>query len=107
MRRRRPAQRRNGRQPPAARPRRLTAYLRELGDTTGGNRIRAGLPKSWRVADKTGTGTYGRANDIAVVWPPRSAPLVPVFMSERSEREARPKEAVIAEATERVAAALT
>ncbi|GAA4053015.1 class A beta-lactamase BlaC [Streptomyces shaanxiensis] len=76
-------------------------------NTTGGNRIRAGLPKGWRVADKTGTGTYGRANDTAVVWPPRSAPLVLAFMSERSEREAPPSEAVIAEATEHVAAALT
>ena len=28
------------------------------------------------VADKTGTGDYGRANDIAIVWPPHTAPLV-------------------------------
>lgn len=76
-------------------------------NTTGGNRIRAGLPKRWRVADKTGTGNYGRANDIAVVWPTRSAPLVLAVMSERSERGARPSEALIAEATEHIAAALT
>ncbi|WP_031505759.1 class A beta-lactamase [Streptomyces megasporus] len=76
-------------------------------NTTGGNRIRAGLPKGWRVADKTGTGNYGRANDIAVVWPPRSAPLVMAIMSERSEQEDRPSEALIAEAAEHIAAALT
>ncbi|SDP40578.1 beta-lactamase class A [Streptomyces sp. cf386] len=76
-------------------------------NTTGGNRIRAGLPKGWRVADKTGTGTYGRANDIAVVWPSGSEPLVLAIMSERAEREARPSESLIAEATEQIAAALT
>ncbi|MFD3731820.1 class A beta-lactamase [Streptomyces sp. NPDC058632] len=76
-------------------------------NTTGDNRIRAGLPKSWRVANKTGTGRYGRANDIALVWPPRSAPLVMAVMSERSGRDDRPSESLIAEATEHVAAALT
>ncbi|AXQ58743.1 class A beta-lactamase [Streptomyces koyangensis] len=74
---------------------------------TGGNRIRAGVPKGWRVADKTGTGQYGRANDIAIVWPPASGPLVLAIMSERSGREARPSEPLIAEATEHVTAALT
>ncbi|ESQ01902.1 beta-lactamase [Streptomyces sp. PVA_94-07] len=74
---------------------------------TGGNRIRAGVPKGWRVADKTGTGQYGRANDIAIVWPPGSRPLVLAIMSERSGREARPSEPLIAEATEHVTAALT
>ncbi|GGS66369.1 hypothetical protein GCM10010176_006240 [Nonomuraea spiralis] len=38
--------------------------------TTGTARIRAGLPKGWKPAHKTGTGDHGRANDIAVVWPP-------------------------------------
>lgn len=75
-------------------------------NTTGGNLIRAGLPKGWRVADRTGAGNYGRANDIAVVWPPRSAPLVMAIMSERSGYEAHPSEPLIAEAAEHIAAAL-
>lgn len=83
----------------------LTGLL--LRNTTGGRRIRAGVPQGWRVADKTGTGNYGRANDIAIVWPPRSAPLVLAIMSERSGREARPSEPLIAEAAEHVTAALT
>ncbi len=36
--------------------------------TTGTGRIRAGLPKGWTVADKTGTGDYGRAGDVAIVF---------------------------------------
>jgi beta-lactamase class A len=30
-----------------------------LGNTTGDTRIRAGVPRGWLVADKTGTGDYG------------------------------------------------
>ncbi len=43
---------------------------------TGSQRIRAGLPKSWTVGDKTGTGANGAANDIAIVWPPMRPPLL-------------------------------
>ncbi|MGK5639499.1 class A beta-lactamase [Streptomyces sp. URMC 126] len=75
---------------------------------TGGKRIRAGLPKGWTVADKTGTGNYGRANDVAVVRPPDGgAPLVLALMSERSGHDAPPQEALLADATARVVAALT
>lgn len=75
--------------------------------TTGAERIRAGLPKGWKVADKTGTGDYGRANDVAIVWPPHTAPLVVAIMSDRSGYHTPPKEALIAEATKKVVSALT
>ncbi|HEX8807106.1 MAG TPA: class A beta-lactamase [Candidatus Aquilonibacter sp.] len=49
----------------------------------GASRLRAGLPKRWIVGDKTGTGgannSWGdsnTANDIAVAWRPRGAPIV-------------------------------
>ncbi|MDR3083023.1 MAG: class A beta-lactamase [Streptomyces sp.] len=76
-------------------------------NTTGARRIRSGLPQGWTVADKTGTGDYGRANDIAVVWPPGSAPLVVAIMSDRSGYKTPPKESLIAEATTRIVSALT
>jgi beta-lactamase class A len=45
--------------------------------TTGGKRLRAGLPPGWRVADKTGTGAQGTNNVIGLLWPRRgAAPLV-------------------------------
>jgi beta-lactamase class A len=47
---------------------------------TGMRRLRASVPKGWRVGDKTGTGQGpgmpNRVNDLAVVWPPKAAPLV-------------------------------
>jgi beta-lactamase class A len=85
------------------------AFLRDLLErsTTGARRIRAGLPRSWTVADKTGTGTYGTANDVAIAWPPRAAPLVIAVMSRRPAEDAEPAEALLAETAAVVAAALT
>ena len=47
-----------------------------VANTTGGDRLRAGLPPAWRVGDKTGTGNGGISNDVAVVWPFGHAPLL-------------------------------
>jgi beta-lactamase class A len=57
--------------------------------STGNDRLRAGLPAGWRVADKTGTGEHGSTNDVAVVWPPRHAPRV--FVAYLTECEAAPE----------------
>ncbi|MBM7045330.1 MULTISPECIES: class A beta-lactamase [Rhizobium] len=54
-----------------------------VGNTTGDNRLRAGLPKEWKVGDKTGTGNNGSFADIAVIWPPDRGPiLVTTFVAE-------------------------
>lgn len=49
---------------------------------TGLHRLRAGLPRSWRAADKTGTGENGAVNDVLIAWPPQRAPvLMSVYVS--------------------------
>lgn len=56
----------------------LTSWL--VDNRTGDTRLRAGLPERWRAGDKTGTSInaddQGTANDIAIVWPARRAPLL-------------------------------
>ena len=53
------------------------------GSRTGLERVRAGIPKSWQVGDKTGTGMSGAVNDLVIAWPPERRPiLVAVYMSE-------------------------
>ena len=47
-----------------------------VANKTGDPRIRAGLPKSWRVGDKTGTGNHASTNDVAVAWPRGRQPLL-------------------------------
>lgn len=69
----------------------LTRWLVE--DTTGVNRIRAGLPAGWREGDKTGSGNRGTTNDVAILWPPKGKPvLVTAYLTgatvSRERREA-------------------
>jgi beta-lactamase class A len=76
--------------------------------TTGAKRIRAGFPADWKVADKTGTGDYGRANDIAVVWSPSAMPYVVAVMSDRAGGyHAEPSDALVAEAATVIASVIT
>ncbi len=75
------------------------------GNTTGAARIRAGVPAGWQVGDKTGSGDYGSANDIAVLWPPGRAPLVVAIYTTRHRQDAGSRSDVVAAAA-RVAAAV-
>jgi beta-lactamase class A len=68
-----------------------------VANKTGDQRLRAGLPKSWRVGDKTGTGGAGAANDIAVVWPPDRGPLVVTAYYAESAAPSEERERVLAE----------
>ncbi|MFJ8039423.1 class A beta-lactamase [Kitasatospora sp. NPDC096147] len=83
---------------------RLTAWL--LGNTTGGNRLRAGLPADWRVAEKTGTGSYGTANDAGVAWPPGRGPVSVVVLTTHQDPSGVADEPLIAAAATVVAGAL-
>jgi beta-lactamase class A len=82
----------------------LTDWM--VGNTTGGTRIRAGLPADWRVGDKTGAGRYGTVDDVAVAWPPGRAPIVLAVLSTGNGEEEKGDNAVIAEAARIVAAEL-
>lgn len=50
------------------------------GTRTGARRLRAGLPEDWHVGNKTGSGRSvgitNKVNDIAIVHPPRRAPVI-------------------------------
>ena len=58
---------------------RLMSWL--AGNTTGGAMLRAGMPGSWAVGDKTGRWSstdpaQGATNDIAIVTPPGRKPIL-------------------------------
>ncbi|MFE9480127.1 class A beta-lactamase [Streptomyces spororaveus] len=62
---------------------RLNRWL--LSNTTSGDRLRAGLPKDWAVADKTGAGSYGTNNNVGIGWPPGRPPVILAILSTMPE----------------------
>lgn len=76
------------------------------GNTTGNESIRAGVPAGWIVGDKTGSGAYGTTNDVAVLWPPKGAPLVLAVYFTQPDKDAPSRKDVLASATRLVLEAM-
>jgi beta-lactamase class A len=74
---------------------------------TGRERLRAGLPRDWRVGDKTGTwtGEHNATNDVAIALPPGRGPIVIACYLSGSIVELPERNAAHAEAARIVAAA--
>lgn len=73
----------------------LTTWL--VANKTGDKRLRAGVPKGWRVGDKTGTGANNATNDIAVIWPPGRAPIVVTAYYAESRASEDERNAILSE----------
>jgi beta-lactamase class A len=73
----------------------LTGWM--LNCKTGNNRLRAGLPGNWRVADKTGNNGKDAAGDIAVTWPSSGGPTLVCVYTQGGSPTAPQLEAVFAE----------
>lgn len=84
----------NGKVLSAASRHRLDQWL--AGNQTGAAMIRAGVPKDWKVGDKTGRGR-NNTNDIAILRPPGKSPIVLAIYSEGSATSAEARIAMIAE----------
>jgi beta-lactamase class A len=82
----------------------LTAWL--LGNKTGDTRLRARLPKGWRVGDKTGAGEQGTTNDVGLLWPPNRDPVIVSAYLTNSPAPTEQRNATIAAVGEVVAGAL-
>jgi beta-lactamase class A len=82
----------------------LTDWM--LGCKTGDAGLRAGVPKGWRIGDKTGSGKRGSTNDVAVLWPPDHAPVIVSVYSTGSAASYDERSATIAKVGKAVAAAV-
>ena len=74
---------------------RLLAWLRAC--STGNGRLRAGVPAGWVVGDKTGSGSHGETNDVAILFPPRREPLLVTAYYAGSSADAASRSAVLAD----------
>ncbi|WP_189613026.1 class A beta-lactamase [Pigmentiphaga litoralis] len=91
-----------------------------VANRTGDTRLRAGVPAGWTVGDKTGTGTNGTHNDIAVMWPAgrgmsagqangsktRGPVIVTTYLTEAAATAPARRDAAIVEVAQWVAAAV-
>src|SRR5205823_1391429 len=69
-----------------------------LRNKMGGLMIRAGVPKTWSVGDKSGRCANGATNDIAIIRPPDRAPILLAIYSVGSTASTNDRAAAIAEA---------
>jgi beta-lactamase class A len=70
-----------------------------LGNTTGASRIRAAVRSmGWPVADKTGSGDYGTANDIGVVYAAATAYVLAIYFTGVTPKETPPNDEIVDEA---------
>ncbi|MFH9063087.1 class A beta-lactamase [Streptomyces coeruleorubidus] len=83
---------------------RLTDWL--LRNTTSTEKFRKGLPADWLLADKTGGGRHGGANDVGITWPPDGPPIVLSVLTTQPEEDAAADNPLVAETAALLAAAL-
>lgn len=90
----------------------LTAKSRDilvgwlLGNKVGDTKVRAGVPKDWRVGDKTGAGEFGTNNDTGIIWPPNRKPVLFTFLMTETAAPVADKNAGMAEMARALVAAL-
>jgi beta-lactamase class A len=81
----------------------LIAWL--VANKTGATRLRAGLPRDWRIGDKTGAWNGRTANDVAVAWPPGRAPILIAAYCSGGSASDEARNAALAEVGRTIAAA--
>ncbi len=72
--------------------RQLEAWL--INDKVGDKRLRAGLPPSWLIGDKTGSGDHGTTNTIGIIRPPGRAPLIAAVYYTKSDAPMEARNAI-------------
>ncbi|MBP1859711.1 class A beta-lactamase [Rhizobium herbae] len=80
----------------------FTAWL--VANTTGGKRLRAGLPKGWTVGEKTGTSGHGEAGDIGFMRPRADHTILASVYIAEAEGPTKKYEPVFAEVGKLIAA---
>ena len=73
----------------------LKAWM--IAAQTGLAKLRAGLPASWQVGDKTGNNGGGTSNDIAVAWSPAGPIVIACYLTAADAATADARDGAIAD----------
>ncbi|MCE7027463.1 class A beta-lactamase [Jiella avicenniae] len=84
--------------------RQLEAWL--VGNEVGGPLLRAGFPKDWKIADRTGAGGHGSRSIVAIAWPPERQPIVAAIYLTGTDASMEARSAAIADIGKAIAASL-
>lgn len=68
-------------------------------NTVGYKRIRSGVPNGFTIADKTGSGDYGVANDLGILWSPLCKPIVLAIYTAQNKQNAKSRDDIVAATT--------
>ena len=77
-----------------------------IENKTGDKRLRAGLPSTWKIGDKTGSGDHGTTNDVAIAWPPGRQPILAAVYLTGSSLNSDRREQIVAEVGRVIATAV-
>ena len=77
-----------------------------LKNETGPTLVRSGVPKDWRVGDKTGRSGQGEVNDVAVIYPPNGARIFVAIYSKAPSLSDEKRSEIIAQVTREIVDAL-
>lgn len=78
-----------------------------MANEVGGPLIRAGVPKDWKVADRTGAGGFGTRGVAAVLWPPQRQPWVVVIYITQTSASLDARNGAIADIARAIVADIT
>ncbi len=73
----------------------LTSWM--LGNEVGGPLLRAGVPTSWKIADRTGGGGHGTRGIAAIMWPPNRQPIVATIYITQTDASMEERNGAIAD----------
>lgn len=82
---------------------RLTEWF--VANQTGKDRLRAGLPPTWRVGSRTGTGPHGTSNDVAMAWGEDGQPILISAFLTGSKADAAARDNALADVGRAIGAA--
>ena len=68
-----------------------------MATRTGLAALRAGIPPTWQVGDKTGSDGHATSNDIAVAWTPEGPIVVACYLTEAGAATSQARDAAIAD----------
>jgi beta-lactamase class A len=77
-----------------------------VANKTGDAKVRAGVPKDWRVGDKTGAGEFGTNNDTGIIWAPKRKPVLFTFLMTETSASVADKNAGMADIARALVAVL-